>query len=115
MSVNSRVSEQVNKLAEAYGTDRERYLAEKEKYWQILEEELTDEPSNGWIGYEDPVDYLDGCIQDIGTEHTNSEEIREALADYRRFCEIYERATGYTCRNENVIADAEAALELLAC
>lgn len=115
MSVNRRVSDQVNKLAEAYVTDHERYLTEKNKYWQILEEELTKEPSNGWIGYEDPVDYLDGCIQDAGTEHTRADEIKEALDDYRKFCEIYERATGKSIMNKDIVNDAEAVLELLAC
>ena len=113
MSVNYRVSTQVNKLLEARGTDR--YLAEKEKYWQILEEELTANPKNCWIGYENPTDYLDGLLQSFGTEFCTLDKLNEAFADYKRFHDIYERATGRNRRDQDIIDDAEAALELLAC
>ena len=108
MAVNARVSEQVNKMAEAYGNgNKEVYKAEKEKYWQVLEEELTEQPVNGWIGYEDPVD----CLSAMVADGDKKEWVKEVLDDYTRFCEICEKVTGREWLDKELVASAEAYLK----
>ena len=108
MAVNARVSEQANKMAEAYGSgNKEVDKAEKEKYWQVLEEELTKQPVNGWIDYEDPVDWLLALVAD----GDKKECVKEALDNYTRFCEICKKVTGREWLDKELVASAEAYLK----
>ena len=108
MSMNKRVTGQARVLGETYGTDR--YEAEREKYWQILEEEARKDPlASGWLGWEDPVDFLIERIAD----GDDKELVAEVLADFKRFNEICERAGhgGGTWNYEKVVATAEKYIE----
>lgn len=108
MSYNARVSGQAYKMAEAYDNgNKEVYKAEKEKYWQVLEEELTEQPVNGWIDYEDPVDWLSAMVAD----GDKKEWVEEALDNYTRFCEICKKVTGREWLDKEVVASAEAYLK----
>lgn len=103
MSCNARVSEQVKRVALQYGVNHEAYEAEKEIYWQILEEELEKEPVNGWIGYEDPVDALRAFLED----EDDKEDVAEILGEYIRFCEICKKVTGKDWMDRDLVAEAE--------
>ena len=99
MAVNYRVTAQANKMVEAYRTPE--YEAEKEKYWQILEEEYLKEPRNGWIGLEDPEDSLN---ESIGNDDAKWTE--ETLEFYLRFYKI----TGWKM-NEELVHAAKVYIE----
>ncbi len=104
MSYNPRVAEQQTRMLDARGTAM--FLVEKERYWQVLEEELTKEPMNGWIDLEDPMGYLIDTI----TFGDDKDRVADALADYIRFSGICQRAGSFDhlLPDEELIARATA-------
>ena len=82
MACNSRVSAQVQVLADTYGTPR--YKVEQEIFWEIFEEEFKKNPNNGWAAWEDPTD----CLQSALENSDDKAWVAELLADYRRFYRI---------------------------
>jgi len=90
MSYNARVTDQVNKMAQAYGTPA--YTAEKEAYWKIIEEEAIKDGDRawGWLAYEDATDILEEAI----ANEDDKDWIGEILADYERFTEMLVRVFG---------------------
>ena len=112
MSCNARVSEQVRKMSEAYGKDKALYKIEREKYWQVLEEELLKAPRNGWVDLEDPGEYLGenlyGEHGSAWTEYRYKEMVAEVLPDYIRFHQIVEKTGAHVaCKfNPKMVEDA---------
>lgn len=101
MAVNKRVQEQVNILIDASGTDR--FEAEKEIYWMILEVELRKQPINGWIPYEDPEDALTEAILDGAPK----DEVKTILDDYIRFNSILKKVCGYDYMRDSIVEQAK--------
>ena len=108
MSYNQRVTDQATLLGLAYGTDR--YTEQKETYFKVLEEELTKQPYNGWLDYENPVDTLGESVLD----GKDPKWVEEILEDYKKFCEIVDRVrkTPGATADEKVIRMAEEYIEL---
>ena len=105
MSMNKRVTEQVQKMADAYGTAH--YDEEMEKYWRIFEEEYgKDEWAFSWAVWEDPTDALEESL--MGDDNVNF--VAELLDDYIRFWDIVEKLDEGKAfqhhRNDDLVARA---------
>ncbi len=81
MAINARVSAQVKRLLQSLGT--KEFDKEKERYWQVVEEEYRKDPEAawGWLGYADPTD---GLREAVMNEEDKS-WVAERLEDYKRF------------------------------
>ena len=105
MSMNARVSAQVEKMVQAFGTNE--FSQEKERYWMILEEEYRKDPVRawGWMAYEDPTDSLAEGIY----SKDDKEWVAGVLEDYKRFWKMIE-SVGYESTNminKDLIREAE--------
>ncbi len=88
MSTNKRIQQQTELIISLQEGTAEHEI-EKERYWQIFEEEIKKDPFSGWIGHEDPLDVLIDAV-DSG----DVDRIAWILPEVIRFKEIVERARG---------------------